>query len=205
MFKAIIGAGGFGKEVYWSLSAIERKKAIFFVDDVYWDNSNKNILPLSSFDPEIYEVVVAVGDSHQRERIVKSLPKNTRFFTHIHPSVEFIGENISIGRGSVICAGSIISCNTSLGEFSMINFNCTLGHDSKIGDYFTAAPGVNISGNVSIGDKVYCGTQAAIKQGITIANEVVIGMSSALIRDVLEEGVTVFGNPARVIIKSKNQ
>ena len=43
MKKGIIGAGGFGREVYWSLSPIERNNTVFFVDDVYWDNSNDKV------------------------------------------------------------------------------------------------------------------------------------------------------------------
>ena len=44
MKKAIIGAGGFGKEVYWSLSLAERTNTIFFVDDIYYDGSDNLIL-----------------------------------------------------------------------------------------------------------------------------------------------------------------
>ena len=47
MKKGIIGAGGFGREVYWSLNQIERNNTVFFVDDIYWDNTDEKILPLS--------------------------------------------------------------------------------------------------------------------------------------------------------------
>ena len=83
MKKGIIGAGGFGREVYWSLSPIERINTVFFVDDDYWKSTDKKILPLSSLDVNEYEVVVAIADSKARQRIVESLPKNTKFFTHI--------------------------------------------------------------------------------------------------------------------------
>ena len=55
MKKGIIGAGGFGREVYWSLNPIERNNTVFFVDDEYWDNTNERILPLSLFDTNKYE------------------------------------------------------------------------------------------------------------------------------------------------------
>ena len=47
MKKGIIGAGGFGREVYWSLNPIERNNTVFFVDDDYWDGKDDNVLPLS--------------------------------------------------------------------------------------------------------------------------------------------------------------
>jgi hypothetical protein len=37
MKKGIVGAGGFGREVYWSLNPIERANTVFFVDDEYWE------------------------------------------------------------------------------------------------------------------------------------------------------------------------
>ena len=42
MKKGIIGAGGFGREVYWSLSPIERINTVFFVDDDYWKSTEGN-------------------------------------------------------------------------------------------------------------------------------------------------------------------
>ena len=33
MKKGIVGAGGFGREVYWSLSEEDRTNCVFFVDE----------------------------------------------------------------------------------------------------------------------------------------------------------------------------
>jgi len=46
MKKGIVGAGGFGREVYWSLNPIERANTVFFVDDEYWDGSDEKILSI---------------------------------------------------------------------------------------------------------------------------------------------------------------
>ena len=50
MKKGIIGAGGFGREVFWSLNPVERNNTVFFVNDEYWDNSDPNISPISLFE-----------------------------------------------------------------------------------------------------------------------------------------------------------
>ena len=81
MKKGIIGAGGFGREIYWSLSLMERVNTKFFVDDKYWDGNDDLVLPISQFNPNEYEVVVAIANSNDRERIVNTLPKNTKYFT----------------------------------------------------------------------------------------------------------------------------
>ena len=59
MIKALIGAGGFAREVKHHMGDPEM---ISFVDDKYWDGSKKNILPISEFDPDKYTVLIAVGD-----------------------------------------------------------------------------------------------------------------------------------------------
>lgn len=198
MKKGIIGAGGFGREIYWSLSLDERIDTVFFVDDEYWDGVDEKVLPLSKFDPNEYEVVVAIADSYHRERIVDGLPKNTKYFTHIHPTAQIHGQDVVIGEGSIVCAGSIITTNVKIGKHAHINLITTIGHDCIIGDYFTTAPGVQISGNETIGNKVYFGTRSCVKQKMTICDNVVIGMNSGVVKDITEPGVYV-GTPARKI------
>jgi sugar O-acyltransferase (sialic acid O-acetyltransferase NeuD family) len=198
MKKAIIGAGGFANEVFWSLPPHERIDLKFFVSDEYWDNSMNNILPLSQFNPEEYEIVVAIGDPRARFDIVQSLPKNTKYFTHIHPSVQILDPNIEIGEGSIICAGCILTTNIKIGKHSHLNLHTTIGHDCEIGDYFTTAPGAKISGNCKIRDCVYIGTNASIKQKISIHSFVTIGMNAAVVKDITHPG-TYVGVPAKLL------
>lgn len=198
MKKGIIGAGGFGREVYWSLNPIERNNTVFFVDDIYWDGKDEKILPLSVFDHEKYEVVVAIADSIHRERIVNGLPKKTKFFTHIHPSAQIHGEDVIIGEGSIICAGTIITTNVKIGNHAQLNLITTIGHDCVIGDYFTTAPGVQISGNETIGNRVYFGTRSCVKQKIKICDDVIIGMNAGVVKNIIEPG-TYVGTPAKKI------
>lgn len=188
MIKGIIGAGGFGREIYWSLSDIERKDAVFFVDDKYYDG-NDLILPLSKFDPNKYEIVVAVADPKDRYDIVQRMPEKTKYFTHIHPSVQIHGNDVEIGEGSIICAGTIITTNIKIGKHAHLNLQTTIGHDCEIGDYFTTAPGAKISGNCKIYDCVYVGTNASIKQKLSIHSFTTIGSNAAVVKHIEEPGV----------------
>jgi sugar O-acyltransferase (sialic acid O-acetyltransferase NeuD family) len=200
MKKGIIGAGGFGREIYWSLSPIERINTVFFVDDEYWNDKDENVLPLSQFESDKYEIIVAIGDPLIREKIVKKLPKGTKFFTHIHPSVIILGEDVSIGDGSVICAGTIITTNIKIGKHAHFNLHTTVGHDTIIGDFITTAPGVKISGNCNIGNRVYLGTNSSIREKINICDDVTIGLNSGVVKHITENGVYV-GTPIKKISK----
>lgn len=195
MKKAIIGAGGFGREVKALLLDNNPNEIIdFFVDDLYVDEFTN---PISSLDFNEYEVIVAIGDPNARMRIINNLPEETRYFTAIHKSVQILDPNtIKIGEGSIICANTILTTNINIGKHAHLNLATTIGHDTNVGHFFTTAPGAKISGNCMIGDRVYVGTNASIKEKLIIYSDVTIGLNAGVVKNILEPGVYV-GVPAR--------
>jgi len=194
MRKAIIGAGGFAREIQAAMGL----SCKFFVDDEYYQENQDNILPLSQFDENEYEVVVAIGDPKDRSDMIQKLPKNTKYFTYIHPTVITLGNDIEIGEGSIICAGCILTTNIKIGKHAHLNLQTTIGHDCRIGDHFTTAPGVKVSGNCKIGDMVYLGTNSSIKEKITVSKLTTIGSNATVVKDIQESG-TYVGVPAKKI------
>jgi sugar O-acyltransferase (sialic acid O-acetyltransferase NeuD family) len=187
MKKALIGSGGFAREIKYHMNC----DLTFFVDDSYWIEGDSNILPLSDFNPGEYEVLVAIGNPLDRYNVVNRLPKETKYFSFIHPSAIILDDNIKIGEGSIICAGSILTTNIKIGKHSHINLQTTIGHDTIISNFFTSAPGVKISGNCKIGERVYIGTNTSIREKISICNDVTIGLSSGVVKNISESGVYV--------------
>lgn len=201
MKKAIIGAGGMGRELYVQmLDNNPVEEIVFFVDDIY-PHDNVTILPLSKFNPTQYKVVVAVGNSSDREKIVKSLPPNTIFFTFVHKSVlifDWVG--VEIGVGSIVCAGCILTTKIKIGRHAQLNRATNISHDVIIGDFFTTGPGVHVSGNCVIGNNVYMGSLSSTREKINICDDVTIGLNSGIVKNIYESGVYV-GTPA---VKIKN-
>jgi sugar O-acyltransferase (sialic acid O-acetyltransferase NeuD family) len=195
MERALIGAGGFAREIK---AHMRKPNMVCFIDDEYWVDNNENILPLSKFDPLNYEVLITIGDPKDRYNMVQKLPKNTKYFTFIHPSVQMLGNDIEIGEGSIICAGCVLTTNIKIGNHTHLNLQTTVGHDCNIGNYFTTAPGVKISGNCKIYDCVYIGTNTSIKQKISIHSYVTIGLNAGVIKNINESGIYV-GVPAKKI------
>jgi sugar O-acyltransferase (sialic acid O-acetyltransferase NeuD family) len=189
---AIIGAGGFGREIKAAMGIPDIK---FFVDDKYEDLNN-NILGLSKFDPKKYIVVVAVADSKDRADIVAKLPKETKYFTFIHPSVHIMDDNIQVGVGSFIGANSILTTNIKLGNHALLNRGNHIGHDSVAGDFFSMMPNAVVGGNVTLGDNVYLGSCSNVREKINITSDVLIGMNAAVVKDITESG-TYVGVPAK--------
>jgi sugar O-acyltransferase (sialic acid O-acetyltransferase NeuD family) len=197
MKRALIGAGGFANEVRAHIGDFTMK---CFVDDQYFIPNEKYIYPLSKFNPKEYEVLVAIGDPRDRYDVIHRLPKETQYFTFIHPSAQILGNDVYIGKGSIICAGSILTTNVKIGDHAHLNLQTTIGHDCLIGDYFTTAPGVKISGNCKISDLVYLGTNSSIREKIEICNDVTIGLNAGVVKNIIEPGVYV-GTPSAKINK----
>lgn len=205
----IVGAGGFGREVLCLIMDILENKdediskyACFMVDDEYYKEATimgVDVIPRSKFDALNYNIVIAVGDPIARKKIVDSLPEEATYATLIHPRA-CLTKFVEIGEGSIITAGSVLTCNIKLGKHTHINLNSTIGHDCDLGNYFTTAPDVNISGNCTFGECVYFGTNASVREKITICNNVVIGMGSVVVKHIAEEGVYI-GSPAKKLEK----
>ena len=191
MDLALFGYGGHAREV----AAQMNEKVVYFVDDEYVNEFTK---PISSFNPEKYYMMVAVADSKERKKIVDRLPKETKYFTFVHPLALIFSPDVEIGDGSFIGAYSILTTNIKLGDHVILNRGNQIGHDSTIGNYFSAMPGAIVSGNVTIGDGVYIGTNSSIKEKMNITHDVILGSNSTIVRDVSESG-TYVGCPAKRI------
>jgi len=131
MEKVLIGSGGFAREIKAHMGDFSIK---CFVDNEYWIENNENIFSLSKFNPNIYEVIIAIGNPKDRFNMVQKLPKNTKYFTFIHPTVQILGDDINIGEGSIICAGCILTTNTKIGKNNYFGPYCYIKNGTTIAD-----------------------------------------------------------------------
>ena len=191
MKLALFGYGGHAREAACQIE----QEVTFFVDDKYANDVAK---PISEFNPEEYMMIVAVADSKDRADIVAKLPKETKYFTFIHPLVHIMDDNIQVGVGSFIGANSILTTNIKIGNHALLNRGNHIGHDSVAGDFFSMMPNAVVGGNVTLGNNVYLGSCSNIREKINITSDVLIGMNAAVVKDITESG-TYVGVPTQKI------
>jgi hypothetical protein len=121
--KALIGAGGFAREIMFHMGQPLMK---CFVDDIYFEKNDNNIYPLSEFNPEKYEVMIAIGDPTDRYDMAKKLPNETTYFTFIHPTAQILDHEVKIGEGSILCANTIITSNVVIGKHTHLNLSTSI-------------------------------------------------------------------------------
>lgn len=191
MKKVLFGYGGHAREVMSQMG--ESLKC--YVDDEYVNNYTS---PISEFNPLKERIMVAVSDPKSREEVVKKLPKETKFFSFIHPTTLIMDDNIEIGEGSFIGANSILTTNIKLGKHTLLNRGNHVGHDTVSGDYLSMMSNSVISGNDTIGQKVYMGNNSSIKEKIKVCDDVIIGMNGCVVKNINESGIYV-GVPVKKI------
>jgi sugar O-acyltransferase (sialic acid O-acetyltransferase NeuD family) len=202
---AIIGAGGFGSEIF---SLLEKKtyNCIGFIDK---EKAKINSLgPIIGDENELEklkkhylfsDVIIAIGDVNKREIIynrIKSYKLN--FPLIVDSSLKLFSEKINKNTGVLIYPNVVIMNNCKIGKFVLINSGVTIGHDVNIGDFCNINPGAHLAGKISIGNNTLIGIGSVIKEGVNIGNNVIVGAGSVVINDVLDNK-TVYGVPAKEV------
>lgn len=200
----IIGARGWGREVFWSFQENSSEEYIIkgFLDD------NKQALDgvLGIFPPILSSVeeytpleddvfFCALGDPFYRKKYIEIIAnKGGRFVTFISPKA-IVSPNVEIGEGVFIGANTVISENVTIGNYSMIHGFCTLGHDVQIGDNVSIEAYCFFGGYSSVGDNSIIHVRSTVIAHKKVGTNTSVGACSLVIRNV-KDGTHVFGYPA---------
>lgn len=205
----IIGARGFGREIYFaSLESIGYKteyEVKGFLDDkpdalVGYNKVYPPIIDsVENYYPQINDVFVcALGDVKYKKKYVDLiLSKGGQFINLIHKNA-YISSNACLGIGCIILAYTRISCDVLIGDFVTFQPFTVVGHDVKIGSFCHFNTYSFMGGFVEIQDMVTLNTGAIIHPQKKVMSGATVGAGAFVIKNV-KEGQTVYGNPAIVL------
>ena len=147
-------------------------------------------------------LLLCVGAGRARQAIADRLAAHgvgdERFATFVDPSVR-IPAGCTVGPGSVLLAGVVLTCAVRLGRHCVVMPNVTLTHDNTLNDFVTVAAGVSLGGGVTIDKGAYLGMNASIRQNVTIGARATVGMGAVVLHDV-PAGETWAGVPAEAVL-----
>lgn len=212
---AIYGASGCGR----SLMPVARQQLqrdgltaeLYFIDDRFdqptvWNGHPAvNYATFQQLQASSKQVVIAIANSRIREKIALQLQQDEIKMWSICADNVVLMDEVDIGEGSALSPFVTVTSNIRIGKCFHANLYSYVEHDCLIGDYVTFAPGVKCNGNIHIHDHAYIGAGAVIKQGtpnqpLVIGQGAVVGMGAVVTKSV-PAGVTVVGNPARIMQK----
>lgn len=175
----VIGAGGLGREVLWTIERINKNSQTWNVVGVCDDATDRfegcvdsypylgDVESAVSSNPDA-ALLIAIGSNEIRERIYAKY-SNRCFPAIIDPSA-IIAPSAKIGNGAFIAPGAIVAVDTVVGDFAIVNQHARMGHDSSIGDFSQLAPGVGVCGNVKIGRSAFLGVNSSVLPGLIIGD-----------------------------------
>jgi len=196
----IIGAGGQAKMVLaaaqesgWKIAAV-------------WDRDPEKVgkkiaeIPIKNESDilanELGYALVALGNNQSRFKLVQKF-KGLNWATVLHPH-SWVHNSVSIGEGSIICAGAVVQPGAVIGKHAVVNTGATVDHDAVIGDFAHLAPGVHVAGYCTIEEGCFIGVGSSVIDDITIGTWSTVGAGAAVVDDWPEHWLAV-GVPAKVV------
>ena len=149
--------------------------------------------------------IAAIGGARGRDRrdflnIFRKSRLKTPTLVH---SSAVVSISASIGENSHILAGAVLAPKVELGEACIVNTNASVDHECVLAAGVHIAPGATLCGCVQVGENTLIGAGSVVLPRVKIGSDVMIGAGSVVTRDIPDD-VVAFGNPAKVIGRSKN-
>lgn len=202
----ILGASGHGKVVADIAEKLGYETVVFLDDNTQVKSCGK--YPVVGKTAAIgnycdYDFLVAIGNAEVRSRLQKSLTdQGLHIATLVHPAA-VVGQDVSIGAGTVVMAGAVINASAVIGRGCIINTCASVDHDCMVGDYAHVSVGAHLAGTVTLGSKSWIGISAAVSNNICICEGCMIGAGAVVVKDINVSG-TYVGVPAKLLTKQSD-
>lgn len=207
----IVGAGQFGRELYWHVQLSRGYQEEFdikgYIDDMMAENPHdeaykKVPLPLlgSIRGYQIKEddvFICAIGTPDARAAVLPQLEERGAEFINIIHNTAIIQGQVKLGHGIFIGPFAALGDSAEIGNHVMLNTHSAIGHDAIIGDYTCIMSYVDITGGCIISSKAFLGSGCRLVPKTKVEEGAYIGIGSVVLKRV-KRGEKVFGNPAKV-------
>jgi sugar O-acyltransferase (sialic acid O-acetyltransferase NeuD family) len=200
----IVGAGGYGREVYWmTLSAYGYNTAwrvAGFLNDIGDALDAFPEYPRIQGDtdraPGPDDVFIcAIGDTAGRRKVCAKFKARGAQFLNLIQTKALVSPSAVLGEGLILEPFVTLGANCRVGDFTAVLGHAMISHDVSIGTAAQISPFASILGGASIGDEAIVGSHAVVLADVKIGARATVGAGSVVIKDV-PEGATVFGVPA---------
>lgn len=201
---AVIGGGGFAKEVREVAELLGHSVVAYFADKEggsplpYLGHPDAITAHAGAFDGAIVGFGAIDRRSLQRRKAMCRWLEAERVPT---PSLvsprSIVGPGASVADGAFVGHNVVLGPDCRIGRFALLNTGAAVGHDAAIGYCTILAPYSFVGGDSIIGDTTLLGAGARVLQGLTVGSDVVAGMGVSIFRKI-PAGATVWPALPRV-------
>jgi sugar O-acyltransferase (sialic acid O-acetyltransferase NeuD family) len=184
---ALIGGGGFGREVLGYLQQdlksgkAESIEIIAVIDDNLECETARCNPELAVFsavrdipDWKNCQFLIAIGSVRLRRKVAAELLSlDVKPFRYVHSSV-LVADDATIGSGCIVAPGTIVNAGAVIGDFCAINVYCSIAHGATIGSCSVLSPYCIVNGDASIGEGCFLGTRSTIYPRVHIGSDCIV-------------------------------
>jgi len=173
----IVGAGGFGRELFlWACDAWPKHASRvmgFLSEDL--EKLKGLVFPIGIVGtPRAYRprtgdyLLLGIGIPEVRRRVAEDLEaRGARFLSLAHPTA-LIAPSATLGPGSILCPYSLVSDAARLGRFVLVNFHASIAHDACVGDFSVLSPYATLGGASEIESDTFLALRASVAPGVCV-------------------------------------
>ena len=203
---AIVGAGGFGREVLQYCADAQEDgwpySVVGFFDDRLDALNGYNIcvpvlgtlIDLKREPARVF--IIAIGDPAKRGLIARIIDEmGGQLVSLIHPTA-YVARTAEVSPGVVLCPFTLVATGARVGSNVAVNVYSSIGHDSQVGEHCVISPYSAITGDVKVGPESLLGTHCTVAPGKSIGRRSKVSAGSVVCHDA-EAGSLLIGNPAK--------
>ena len=204
----IIGSDVYARRVIKCIEALIRFGEEISIKGILDNNEEKNdvkgykildkIDNANLYNDEDTSFIIAIKNNKTRQEIADKF-QEFDYYTVIHPKTH-IGENVSIGKGSIIMDEVNIKDNTKIGNHVIINHGCIIDEEVIVEDYVNLLQSSSLGKLVKLDSLTSIGKDVLVIPKICIGKKSIIKNSSIVIEDVGDNCI-MEGTPAKIIKK----
>lgn len=180
----IVGAGGWGREVVWTLERINRIEETWNIlgfadDDPAKASGSVEGYPLLGTPEKAFgdnpaaAVYLAIGDNEARENVYRRL-RGRDFPVIIDPSAD-VAPTAELRHGVFVGPQAVVSVGAELGKFAIVCSRAGVGHDSSMGDFAMVRPAATVLGHMKVGAHAYIAAGVVVRRDVADGEEVHAG------------------------------
>lgn len=112
-----------------------------------------------------------------------------------------VSKYATIGDGTIVMHQVVVNAGANIGENCIINTRAIIEHEVILEGNCHISTGAIVNGNCTIFKNCFIGSNSVLNNNIQIASKCLIGAGAVINRNIDTEGVTVVGNPGRILKK----
>jgi sugar O-acyltransferase (sialic acid O-acetyltransferase NeuD family) len=203
----VAGSKGHAKEILELLYQNDELDGLCFFDDISHNISNMLFeqFPIIKTLNEVHqhflkspEFVLGLGNPSLRKILAaKLIEQGGEMKSIIAKSASISHFDVKLGEGLNVMQNSMIGNNVSIGTGTLINAFVSIHHDVWVGEFCEVSPHAVLLGGCQIGNNTMIGSNATILPDIKIGNNVIVGAGAVVTKNI-PDNVVAMGVPARI-------